>query len=104
MRGGGSSSDDDVSSSGLISFSRSMAAEMKRRMPEHAALLIAHARAPEEAWAVARDCVEAGLDGIDLNADEAIVTPELVEWLKVRGKLTVRGPDGFTQLYYLQGE
>ena len=70
-----------------ISFSRAVACEAKRRMPEHNSLLIKHARTLEEAWQAARDCVEYGLDGIDLNCDVAVVTPELVAWLHARGKV-----------------
>ena len=70
-----------------ISFSRAVACAAKRRMPEHNSLLIKHAQTPEEAWQAARDCVEYGLDGIDLNCDAAVVTPELVAWLHARGKL-----------------
>lgn len=70
-----------------ISFSRAMACDAKRRMPQHRSLLIKHAREPEAAWQAARDCVEHGLDGIDLEASATVVTPELVEWLHARGKL-----------------
>ena len=55
-----------------------------RVVPFHAR---SHARTLEEAWQAARDCVEYGLDGIDLNCDAAVVTPELVAWLHARGKL-----------------
>lgn len=70
-----------------ISFSRAVACEAKRRMPEHNSLLIKHAQTSEVAWQAARDCVEYGLDGIDLECDAAVVTPELVAWLHARGKL-----------------
>ena len=70
-----------------ISSSRAVACEVKRRMPEHKSLLIKHAYTPEAAWQAARDCVEYGLDGVDLEADLAIVTEELVAWLHERGKL-----------------
>jgi len=70
-----------------ISFSRAVAVEIKRRTPEHASLLIKHATTSDEAWQAARDCVEHGLDGVDLQADAEIVTAELVDWLKARGKL-----------------
>ena len=70
-----------------ISFSRAVACEAKRRMPEHNSLLIKHAQTSEAAWQAARDCVEYGLDGIDLECDAAVVTPELVAWLHARGKL-----------------
>ena len=46
-----------------------------------------HVRSAEEAWKAARDCVEHGLDGIDLNADPNFVTAELVEWLRERNKV-----------------
>ena len=70
-----------------ISKSCAIAREAKRRMPEHKSLLVKHAKTPEAAWQAARDCVEYGLDGIDLEADEAVVTPELVAWLHARGKV-----------------
>ena len=70
-----------------ISFSRAVACEMKRRMPEHKSLLIAHARTTEGAWQAARECVESGLDGVDLEADAEVVTSELVAWLHARGKV-----------------
>ena len=70
-----------------ISFSRAVACEAKRRMPEHNSLLIKHAQTSEAAWQAARDCVEYGLDGIDLECDAAVVTPELVAWMHARGKL-----------------
>ena len=70
-----------------ISFSRAVACEAKRRMPEHNSLLIKHAQTSEAAWQAARDCVEHGLDGIDLECDAAVVTPELVAWMHARGKL-----------------
>ena len=50
-----------------ISFSRAVACEAKRRMPEHNSLLIKHALTSDAAWQAARDCVEHGLDGIDLE-------------------------------------
>lgn len=70
-----------------ISYSRDLAVEMKRRMPGHTSLLIGWATTAAEAWGFARECCDASLDGVDLNADEGIVTPELVEWMRGRGKL-----------------
>ena len=70
-----------------ISFSRAVACEAKRRMPEHNSLLIKRAGTPEVAWQIARDCVEHGLDGVDFEADATVVTEELVAWLHARGKL-----------------
>lgn len=58
-----------------ISFDGNLLLEMKRRMPEHQALLVALAGSPERAWEVAREVVNLGLDGIDLEADADIVTP-----------------------------
>ena len=58
-----------------------------RRTPEQKSLRVKHAKAAEAASQAARDCVEYGLDGIDLNCDAAVVTPELVAWLHARGKL-----------------
>lgn len=111
-----------------ISFSLAVAAEIKKRDPMHASLLIRcgaralasprnltqrpclhqatahrplppapntaaslaprrHVRSAEDAWQAARDCVEHGLDGIDLNADQNFVTAELAEWLRERNKV-----------------
>ena len=70
-----------------ITSSCAVACAAKRSCPAHNVLLIKHARTLEEAWQAARDCVEYGLDGIDLNCDAAVVTPELVAWLHARGKL-----------------
>jgi len=70
-----------------ISFSRAVAIEIKKRMPLHASLLIRHVHSTEEAWQAARDCVQHGLDGVDLNADPDLVTAELVEWLRRREKV-----------------
>ncbi len=70
-----------------ITFSKPLAEEMKRRMPEYASLLVGHASTVEDAWSVARSCVQTELDGIDLNADPQIVTKELVDFLKGHGKV-----------------
>jgi glycerophosphoryl diester phosphodiesterase len=68
-----------------ISFSLSLAIEMKRLMPSYSCLLIGMASSERTAWAYAYKCVEAGLDGVDLNAG-AHVSKELVQWLHARGK------------------
>ena len=69
-----------------ISFSLSALVDIKRRLPDHKAYLIAYVSTPEEAFAVARLAVDSGMDGIDLNADNSVVNTELVEWLHARGK------------------
>lgn len=69
-----------------ISFSLGALVDMKRRLPEHPALLVAYVQTPAQAASVARLAVQSGLDGIDLNADPSVVTAELVEWLHARGK------------------
>jgi len=70
-----------------ISFSAAMMVEMKRRMPEFTCLLISMANTSDEAWEVARECVDGGLDGIDLIASEQVVTPDLVAWMHGHGKI-----------------
>lgn len=69
-----------------ISFSLGALLEMKRLTPSHACLLIQMVGSSEEAWKVAEVAVKHGLDGIDLNADPRVITPELVAWLHERGK------------------
>ena len=69
-----------------ISFSLGALVDMKRRMPEHKAYLVAYVSSVQSAKAVAELAVDSGLDGIDLNADPAVVTTELVDWLHARGK------------------
>ena len=69
-----------------ISFSLPLVVEMKRRTPQYAGLHIADCRTSEAAWAVARECVRCGLDGIDLRALDDVVSTELIEWLHARGK------------------
>lgn len=69
-----------------ISFSAGLLGEMKERTPQHDALLVAHVESLAESWDAARLCVEAGLDGVDLTADPACLSAEMVEWLHARGK------------------
>ena len=70
-----------------ISFSLGALQEMKRRLPTFRTLLVAHVHSSAEAWQVAQQADEAGMDGIDLNADPAVLSRELVEWMHSRGKL-----------------
>lgn len=70
-----------------ISFSLDLLREVKAILPEYPALYVAKVDEKESAWEVARACVEANLDGIDLQADPAFVTADLVEWLAARGKM-----------------
>lgn len=58
---------------------------MKRRMPAHRVLLVAHVSSEGDALEVASLAANTGLDGIDLNADAAIVTSDVVAWLHERG-------------------
>jgi hypothetical protein len=60
---------------------------MKRRMPGHRVLLVAHVASEDEALEIASLAANAGLDGIDLNADAAIVTPRLIVSLHERSML-----------------
>lgn len=69
-----------------ISFSLGALVDIKRRMPEHSAYLVAYVSSAAQAKSIAQLAVRSGLDGIDLNADPSVVTPELVEWLHARGK------------------
>ena len=69
-----------------ISFSLGALVDIKQRLPEHAAYLIAYVATAAEAASVARRAVGAGLDGIDLNASPSVVTAELADWLHARGK------------------
>lgn len=69
-----------------ITFSLPLAVEMKRRMPEHASLLLGHATTSEQAWSLARACVQEELDGLNLNADVKVVTAELADYLRAHGK------------------
>jgi glycerophosphoryl diester phosphodiesterase len=69
-----------------ISFSQELLIAMKRRTPEVKAVLIAHCWTENGAWRHARRSVDAGLDGINLNAGRQ-VTAELVRWMHARGKL-----------------
>ena len=69
-----------------ISFSLPLLIEMKVASPQHKCLYIADARTPEAAWRAARASVGARLDGVDLRADPAAVTPELVAWMHAKGK------------------
>ena len=55
-------------------------------MPQYDALLIGKAFSPEQAWALARACVEHNLDGIDVNADVDNVSAELATWMHAREK------------------
>ena len=70
-----------------ISFSLPLLEQMKAIAPSHSSLLLGDARTEEEAWGFAEAAVGSGLDGVDLNADPAVVTPELVRWLRRRGKI-----------------
>ena len=65
---------------------RRVQVELKRRMPEYEALLIGKVYSREQATDLARKCVDAGLDGIDVNADAGTVSAELVEWMHARNK------------------
>jgi len=56
-------------------------------MPGHRVLLVAHVASEAEALEIASLAASAGLDGIDLNADAAIVTSGLVAWLHARDML-----------------
>mmetsp|Transcript_10614 Transcript_10614/g.32626 ORF Transcript_10614/g.32626 Transcript_10614/m.32626 type:complete len:105 (-) Transcript_10614:712-1026(-) len=57
---------------------------MKEKMTGHPVLLVADVSTAGEAWDIASIAADAGLDGIDLNANEAIVTSQLVTWLHER--------------------
>jgi len=59
--------------------------DIKRRLPQHSAFLVAYVGSAADAWAVARTAHRSKLDGIDLNADPAVVSAELAEWLHARG-------------------
>lgn len=68
-----------------ISFSLGACVDIKRRLPQHSAFLVAYVGSAADAWAVARTAHRSKLDGIDLNADPAVVSAELAEWLHARG-------------------
>ena len=70
----------------FISFSLGALLDTKRRLPEHAAYLVAYVQTAAQAMAVAELALQSGLDGIDLNADPTVVTAELADWLHARGK------------------
>ena len=69
-----------------VSFSLGALVDIKRRMPKHAAYLVAYVQTAEQAWALAQRALQSGLDGIDINADTSVVTKELVDWLHARGQ------------------
>ena len=69
-----------------ISFNLPLLVEMKRLCPQYACLYIAEALGPEAAWRAAHASVGAKLDGIDLQADPALVTRELCDYMHERGK------------------
>lgn len=69
-----------------ISFSLPLCQEMKRRMPTYNVLLIGFATSSRDTWRLARAAVDAGLDGIDVQAERRVVSAELCTWMHERGK------------------
>jgi glycerophosphoryl diester phosphodiesterase len=82
-----------------ISFSLPLVEELKRRDSERPCLHVAEPRTADDAWAAARVVCNSAVDGIDLPADPALVTPELVQYLPVWKSTSVSGAQFFTKSF-----
>jgi glycerophosphoryl diester phosphodiesterase len=70
----------------FISFDPDTCARLKRAAPSFRALLVARCASEAEALEALRAAEALGLDGVDLHADPAVVTPELARRAHARGQ------------------
>ena len=70
----------------FISFSLGALVAVKRLLPDFCCYLVGGVTNQDEAKVVADQAIAAGLDGVDLNANEDVVTSELVQHVHNKGK------------------
>eukprot|EP00633_Aureoumbra_lagunensis_P000485 CAMPEP_0197289904 /NCGR_PEP_ID=MMETSP0890-20130614/7172_1 /TAXON_ID=44058 ORGANISM="Aureoumbra lagunensis, Strain CCMP1510" /NCGR_SAMPLE_ID=MMETSP0890 /ASSEMBLY_ACC=CAM_ASM_000533 /LENGTH=255 /DNA_ID=CAMNT_0042761611 /DNA_START=106 /DNA_END=873 /DNA_ORIENTATION=- len=70
-----------------ISFDLDLLLQIKKLDSQRKVLYIVQVQNSENAMKAAKTCIDAGLDGLDLNAETYAVTPDLVKFLHDNNKL-----------------